>query len=96
MRRNRAAFDKLELMPRSLVDVSSVAPCTTLVRLKIAAPVILAPIGSRQTLDPESAVASTTAVDEFGDAVRISSWLGSDGRGAGEGAWRERHLRAQP
>ena len=46
VRRNRAAFDRLALMPRLLRDVSHRDLCTTFLGHNLSFPVMLAPVGS--------------------------------------------------
>jgi isopentenyl diphosphate isomerase/L-lactate dehydrogenase-like FMN-dependent dehydrogenase len=73
MRRNRASFDRLAFLPRTLVDVSNVDTSTTLMGHKLSAPVILAPMGTLQRLTPEGGAASTKAAAEFGTLHVVSS-----------------------
>ena len=73
MRRNRSAFDRLAFLPRTLVDVSNVDTSTTLLGHKLAAPVILAPMGTLQRLTPEGGAASTKAAADFGTLHVVSS-----------------------
>ena len=56
MRRNRLGFDCLGLRPRVLVDVSKVDTSTTFLGQKLRIPVMMAPIGSLQTITPEGGV----------------------------------------
>src|ERR1044072_4787891 len=53
MRRNRLGFDSLALRPRVLIDVSKIDTSTTFLGQKLRIPVMMAPIGSRQTITPE-------------------------------------------
>jgi isopentenyl diphosphate isomerase/L-lactate dehydrogenase-like FMN-dependent dehydrogenase len=73
MRRNRLAFDTLALRPRVLVDVSKVDTTTTFLGQKLRIPVMLAPIGSLQTITPEGGVAVAKAAAEFGTINFVSS-----------------------
>jgi isopentenyl diphosphate isomerase/L-lactate dehydrogenase-like FMN-dependent dehydrogenase len=73
LRRNRAAFDRLALLPRVLVDVSSVDASTTFLGQKLRIPAILAPIGQLHLFDPDGTVASTRAATEFGIMHAVSS-----------------------
>jgi len=72
-RRNRLAFDTVAFRPRVLVDVSDVDPATTLLGHKLRIPVLLAPIGSLQTFDPEGGLGSTKAAHQFGIVHVVSS-----------------------
>src|SRR5256885_2334369 len=73
MRRNRLGFDSLGLRPRVLVDVSKVDTSTTFLGQKLRIPVMLAPIGSLQTITPEGGVAVAKAAAEFGTMNFVSS-----------------------
>jgi glycolate oxidase len=73
MRRNRFGLDSLAFRPRILVDVSSVDPSTSFLGHKLRIPVMLAPIGSLQTLTPEGGVAVAKAAAEFGTIQLVSS-----------------------
>ena len=73
MRRNRLGFDSLALRPRVLVDVSKVDTSTTFLGQKLRIPVMMAPIGSLQTITPEGGVAVAKAAAEFGSMNFVSS-----------------------
>ncbi len=73
MRRNRLGFDSLGLRPRVLVDVSKVDTSTTFLGQKLRIPVMLAPMGSLQTMTPEGGVAVGKAAAEFGSINFVSS-----------------------
>src|SRR5919109_2046905 len=66
MRRNRLGFDSLALRPRVLVDVSQIDTSTTFLGQKLRIPVMMAPIGSLQTITPEGGVAVAKAAAELG------------------------------
>ena len=73
MRRNRRAFDRIAFRPRVLVDVSTIDPSTTFLGHNMRIPVMLAPIGSLQTFDPDGAAASSRGASEFGIMHVVSS-----------------------
>src|SRR5918996_4350348 len=73
MRRNRMGFDCLALRPRVLVDVSKIDTSTTFLGQKLRIPVMLAPIGSLQSITPEGGVAVAKAAAEFGTLNFVSS-----------------------
>jgi len=73
MRRNRLGFDNLALRPRVLVDVSTIDAGTTFLGHRLRIPVMLAPIGSLQTLTPEGGVAVAKAAEQFGTINFVSS-----------------------
>ncbi len=73
MRRNRLGLDSLAFRPRVLVNVSKVDTSTTFLGHKLRMPVMMAPIGSLQSLTPEGGVAVSKATAEFGTMNFISS-----------------------
>ena len=66
LRRNRQGLDALALRPRVLRDVSDIDCSATLLGVDLRLPVLLAPIGSLQDLDPEGGAAAARAAGEFG------------------------------
>ena len=75
VRRNRLGFDQLAFRPRVLIDVSEIDPSTTFLGLPLRIPVMLAPIGSLQTLTPDGGRATAQAAATFGTIPFISSSL---------------------
>jgi glycolate oxidase len=73
MRRNRLGFDSLALRPRVLVDVSKIDASTSFLGHRLRIPVMMAPIGSLQTITPEGGVAVAKAAAEFGTINFVSS-----------------------
>ena len=73
MRRNRYGFDSLAFRPRVLVDVSTIDPSTSFLGHKLEIPVMLAPIGSLQSITPEGGVAVARAAEECGTINFVSS-----------------------
>jgi len=73
MRRNRFGLDSLAFRPRVLVDVSKIDTSTTVLGHKLRIPVMLAPIGSLQSITPEGGVAVAKAAEEFGTVSFVSS-----------------------
>src|SRR5688572_29561285 len=53
MRRNRAAFARVEFRPRVLRDVSRVDPSVSLLGRTLPIPLVLAPTGSTRILHPD-------------------------------------------
>ena len=64
VRRNRMAIDSLALRPRVCVDVSKIDTGATFLGHKLKIPVMLAPIGSLQSLTPEGGAAVAKAAVE--------------------------------
>jgi glycolate oxidase len=73
MRRNRWGFDGLAFRPRVLVDVSSIDATATFLGSRLRIPVMLAPIGSLQSINPEGGVAVAKAAEKFGTVNFVSS-----------------------
>src|SRR5690242_2693970 len=73
MRRNRFSLDSVAFRPRVLVDVSDVDPATTFFGHNLVIPVMLAPIGSLQSITPEGGIAVAKAAAEFGTINFVSS-----------------------
>jgi glycolate oxidase len=73
MRRNRFGLDSLAFRPRVLVDVSKIDAATTFLGQKLRTPVLLAPIGSLQSITPEGGVAVAKAAEGFGTINFVSS-----------------------
>ena len=57
VRRNREAFDWVELVPKGIVDVSSVQTATELFGTKMAYPIMIAPTAFQLQLHPEAEIA---------------------------------------
>lgn len=73
MRRNRFGLDSLAFRPRVLVDVSKIDASTTFLGHKLSIPVMLAPIGSLQSITAEGGVAVAKAAEAFGTVNFVSS-----------------------
>lgn len=73
MRRNRLAFDRLAFRPRVLIDVSKIDTSASFLGHKLRIPVMLAPIGSLQSIVPEGGVAVAKAAAGFGTVNFVSS-----------------------
>ncbi|MGH7811539.1 MAG: alpha-hydroxy acid oxidase, partial [Candidatus Binatia bacterium] len=73
MRRNRFGLDSIAFRPRVLVDVSKIDTSTTFFGHELAIPVMLAPIGSLQSITPEGGVAVAKAAEESGTVNFVSS-----------------------
>src|SRR3954470_2598752 len=73
LRRNRAAFDRIALRARVLVDVSKLDTSTTFLGHQLRIPVLTAPVGSLQLFTPDGGAAVAAATSEFGVVPVISS-----------------------
>ena len=66
LRRNRQGLDSIALRPRVLRDVSKVDCSTMVLGVETRLPVLLAPIGSLQDLDPGGGATAARAAEEYG------------------------------
>jgi len=73
IRRNRLALDSLALRPRILRDVATVDASTRFLGHRLRMPVMLAPIGSLQLIEPGGALSAAKAAAEFGTISFMSS-----------------------
>lgn len=65
-RRNRRGLDAIAFRPRVLRDVSEIDCSATVLGVDLRLPVLLAPIGSLQDLDPGAGASAARAAGEFG------------------------------
>ena len=61
LRENRAAFSRLRLMPRVLIDVSKISTETTILGVKVASPICVAPTAMQKMAHPDGEVATSRA-----------------------------------
>jgi len=73
MRRNRYGLDGFAFRPRVLVDVSKIDTTATFLGHRLRIPVLLAPIGSLQSIAPEGGIAVAKAAAAFGTVNFVSS-----------------------
>jgi L-lactate dehydrogenase (cytochrome) len=73
MRRNRAAFARVEFRPRVLRDVSRVDPSVSLLGRTLPIPLVLAPTGSTRILHPEGELAVSRAAARAGVPYTLST-----------------------
>ncbi len=73
MRRNRHELDRIAFRPRVLRDVSKIDPSTRLLGHRLRIPVLLAPIGSLQSITEGGGVAVAKAAAEFGTINLVST-----------------------
>jgi isopentenyl diphosphate isomerase/L-lactate dehydrogenase-like FMN-dependent dehydrogenase len=72
LRANRAALDALRFVPRVGRDVSAVSAATTVLGMELAAPVLLAPIGTIGLFDAGGAATCARAAARAGSAAFVS------------------------
>jgi len=96
-RRNRESIEAWTFRPRVLRNVSAVDASTSLLGSALRIPVLLAPIGSLQTVVPGGAVESVAAAATFGTLPIISSVseppLEETGRAADIDKWFQLYIR---
>lgn len=73
MRRNRAAFDAIQLLPRTLVDVGHVDTATTVLGSRVPLPIALAPVGGPRLFHHEGELAVARAVRDAGIPYGLST-----------------------
>ena len=73
VRRNRAAFDGVELMPRVLHDVSHVDTRTSALGCALPLPIVLSPVGGPRMFHHEGELAVARAADHTGIPYAIST-----------------------
>ncbi len=61
LRENREAFSRLRLMPRVLVDVSKINTETTILGVKVASPICVAPTAMQKMAHPDGELATSKA-----------------------------------
>jgi 4-hydroxymandelate oxidase len=69
---NRRALDRWRLMPRVLVDVSSVSTVTRLLGAEVAAPLVIAPMAAQRLLHPDGELAVARAAARVGIPMVLS------------------------
>ena len=73
LRENRAAFDRLKLQPRVLVDVTNVDTSTTVLGTPVAAPVLIAPVALQKLAHPDGEAATARAAAAAGTIMILST-----------------------
>jgi L-lactate dehydrogenase (cytochrome) len=73
LRRNRAAFDELELVPRVLLDVSHVDTATSVLGSPSPLPIVLSPVGAPRMFHHEGELAVARAAHHAGLPYAIST-----------------------
>lgn len=73
LRRNRLAIDQIALRPRVLRDVSQIDATSSFMGQKVRLPVMIAPVGSLDSFDPDAGVTVAEAAGAFGVPMMLSS-----------------------
>jgi len=74
LRENRAAFSRLRLMPKILVDVSSLNTETTVLGDKVSSPICIAPSAMQKMAHPDGELATARANYRHKGLMILSSW----------------------
>ena len=73
LRENRAAFSRIRLRPRVLVDVSRQDLSTQVLGAKLALPVLLAPVAMHRLAHPDGELATARAAAALGTVIVLST-----------------------
>jgi isopentenyl diphosphate isomerase/L-lactate dehydrogenase-like FMN-dependent dehydrogenase len=73
LRQNRVAFERWELRPRVLVDVSTVSTKTTVLGTEVALPVLVAPTAFQRLAHPEGEAATARAAAAAGTIMTLAT-----------------------
>lgn len=74
VRRNTESFDRLVLVPRVLVDVSSIDSRTTMLGTEVSMPLAIAPNAAQGLADPEGECATARAAAAAGTIMCLSTF----------------------
>ena len=74
LRENRAAYSRLRILPRILVDVSQINMKTTILGKMIDSPICIAPTAMQQMAHPEGELATSRAAARHNTLMTLSSW----------------------
>lgn len=74
VRRNTESFERKVLIPRVLVDVSSIDPSTTMLGTEVSMPVGIAPNAAQGLADPDGECATARAAHEAGVLMCLSTF----------------------
>jgi (S)-2-hydroxy-acid oxidase len=73
LKENREAFERIQLCPRVLVDVSDIHPSTHVLGQRVEFPVLLAPVAIQQLAHPEGELATARAAAASGTIMVLST-----------------------
>ena len=73
LRENRAAFERIRLRPRVLVDVSAIDPRTTVLGTPVAMPILVAPAAFQGLAHAEGECATARGAGEAGTLMVVST-----------------------
>jgi isopentenyl diphosphate isomerase/L-lactate dehydrogenase-like FMN-dependent dehydrogenase len=73
LRANRAAFDRWQLRPRTLVDVDAVDTSTTVLGTEISVPILVSPVALQKLVHPDGEAATARAAAAAGTIMCLST-----------------------
>jgi isopentenyl diphosphate isomerase/L-lactate dehydrogenase-like FMN-dependent dehydrogenase len=73
LRENRAAYARIKLRPRVLVDVSRVATGTTVLGVPVGMPILVPPMAYQRLAAPEGELATARAAGDAGTIMAVST-----------------------
>ena len=73
LKRNREIYNKYELLPRLLRDVSKIDISTNLLNINLKNPIILAPVAMQQMAHEHGEIASAKAANIYGSPMTLST-----------------------
>ena len=74
LRENRAAFSRLRIMPRALIDVTNISTETTILGDKVASPICIAPTAMQKMAHFDGEIATSIAAAKSRTLMTLSSW----------------------
>jgi (S)-2-hydroxy-acid oxidase len=74
LRENRAAFARLRILPRALIDVNTINTETTILGDKVSSPICIAPTAMQKMAHPDGEVATSKAAAKTNTLMTLSSW----------------------
>jgi 4-hydroxymandelate oxidase len=77
VRENHAAYERIQLAPRMLIDVSQRDMSTTVLGQKVSMPILIAPTAFQRMAHPDGEVASTRAAGKAGTIMTLSTLANS-------------------
>jgi len=74
LRANRSAFERVQLRPRMLIDVSTIDMRTSVLGIPINTPILIAPMGFQGLAHPEGECATARAIGPVGTIMGVSTF----------------------
>ncbi len=73
LRENRAAFSRLTILPRVLIDVSRISTKISILGKEVPSPICIAPSAMQRMTHPDGELATSRATARFGTVMTLSS-----------------------